>query len=49
MLTETHEESSRTAVAQQREEERRARAKLADPDVGSPEEGDSSTDDEPPD
>jgi hypothetical protein len=48
MLTETHQESSRTLVAQSKEAERKARAKLANPDVGSPEQGESTTDDKPP-
>jgi hypothetical protein len=48
MLTETHQESPRTLVAQRKEAERKARAKLANPDVGSPEEGEGSTDEDPP-
>jgi len=47
MVTETHRDSTQSAAPEQQDAERKARAKLANPDVGSPEEGESTTDDEP--
>lgn len=43
----TSHDPERNATTTRQEEERKARAKLADPDVGSPQEGDASVDDKP--
>jgi hypothetical protein len=47
MFDETHRDSTVSASSEPNDAEREARARLADPDVGSPEEGESTTDDSP--
>ena len=48
MLPDEGQNTIHDATATQKEADRKARAKHANPDVGSPEEGEVTTDDNPP-